>query len=125
VILVVMVFRWVGDYRENAAKQRAAAASQEQTPTPEPAEKGSGSASGGDAKTTDKTSAKPTIIIVDIEGLNFRPKADPKAKPIRGLSKGEELTLIAQKDTWYHVKASDGTKGWVTAAQGYTSIREP
>lgn len=126
VLLVVVVLRWVGDYRVKAAAAKDAAQSTEQTPTPTPSKEGSAKpGSGGGSKSTTKADTKATIVIVDIDGLNFRPKPDAKAKPIRGLDKGEELILIAQKDTWYNVKAADGTKGWITAAQGYTSLREP
>ncbi|NTU71907.1 MAG: SH3 domain-containing protein [Coriobacteriia bacterium] len=63
------------------------------------------------------------VGIAQIDGVNFRVKPSSSAKLIRGLKKGEEVTIILKEGQWYQVKDSKGKSGWVTANADYVAIK--
>jgi uncharacterized protein YgiM (DUF1202 family) len=64
------------------------------------------------------------VGVAKIEGVNFRVKPATSAKLIRGLKKGEQVTVILKDGQWYQVKDSKGKIGWVTASSDYVSLKK-
>lgn len=69
-----------------------------------------------------KTPPKKVVVVL-IEGLNLREQPLAVAKVIRGLSRGEQLHLLATGTGWYKVSDSKGSVGWVTANPLYDEVR--
>lgn len=69
-----------------------------------------------------QTSSKVVVVLID--GLNFRSEADAQAKAIRGLKKGEQLALIEKSSGWYHVRDASNKEGWVSANPQYLEVRD-
>lgn len=69
-----------------------------------------------------QSSSKTVVVLID--GLNFRKAADPKAVAIRGLKKGEQLTLLEKSSGWYHVSDVNKVEGWVSANPQYLEVRD-
>lgn len=63
------------------------------------------------------------IGVAKIDGVNFRTKPSSTAKLIRGLKKGEKVTILLKDGQWYQVKDSKGKTGWVTANADYVAIQ--
>ncbi len=81
------------------------------------------------ATTTTSPSTTPTVTVsgvgvTKIAGVNFRVKPASSAKLIRGLKKGEKVTVLLKEGTWYKVKDSKGKIGWVTANGDYVVVTE-
>lgn len=127
-VLFAVVTNWVGDYR--------AATDNKQSTTDQ---NGSGSTGGSEATTTpavqsdsaskdsEKSTANdapeppsPEILVVAVDGLNFRAEPTGQARAIRGLSKGEKLTLLATQGDWFKVRDPQGVVGYVTSNPTYT-----
>jgi len=131
-ILVITVARWYGDYRISATDkvieeatssvQGEGSEASDQEPT---AEENEPAASGSDSGSEEPEQAKPTskTVVVLTDGLNFRKEPKKGAAVIRGLDKGEKLTLIEEADGWYYVETSDGTKGYISASSSYSEIQ--
>lgn len=119
VVLVLLVMRWYGDYRIGQTERHGAAVEGTSTPGGDDATKTPDSKDG--AEKPAKPNGKSVIVLTD--GLNFRDQASPNAKVIRGLKKGEKLTLISEKPDWYEVQASDGVKGWISASATYSKVQ--
>ena len=64
----------------------------------------------------------PGVAVVKIDGVNFRTKPSSSAKLIRGLKKGEKVTVLLKDGQWYKVKDSKGKTGWVTANGDYVVL---
>lgn len=119
VVLAMVVSNWWGDFRSSSKTNAEATSTVDATITPS-AQEGSGqSAAGSSAEASGATSRTVTVLI---EGLNFRAEPDSTVAVIRGLKKGEKLTLIEKQGDWYHVKTADGKTGWVSANAQYTSV---
>lgn len=71
------------------------------------------------------TSTVSGVGVAKIDGVNFRVKPSSNAKLIRGLKKGEKLTILLKDGQWYQVKDSKGKTGWVTANADYVALQEP
>lgn len=120
--LLFTVLSFYGNYRE---AQEARLAPAETTATPD-------ATAPAEADTQPEDSAEPAegseepaesggqVVIVVIDGLNFRPKPSPDGAPIRGLSKGDRLTYLGTESGWYHVRDVEGTEGYVSANPQYT-----
>lgn len=109
VVLLVTVTNWWGDYKREAARQpeKITTSTVESTKT------------SGASK-----SSSATVVVVLIDGLNFRKKPASDAATIRGLKKGEKLTLVSKAADWYQVKDSKGTVGYVAAKPQYVRVEE-
>jgi len=70
------------------------------------------------------TAAAPTVLVVRTDGLNFRVKPDSTSEAIRGLEKGETLTVVTKDGDWYQVKTAKGETGWITDNPSYTSVQK-
>lgn len=88
------------------------------------------SAAPSQAKSAATTSSAPAtgtvtlgIGVAKIEGVNFRVKPATSAKLIRGLKKGEKVTVILKDGQWYQVKDSKGKTGWVTSNSDYVALQ--
>jgi uncharacterized protein YgiM (DUF1202 family) len=124
-ILCLVVWNWYGDFKRAPKNTAETTSTAEPSATPSPDKQGSGAgAAGGDAPASQAEQTQPTTIVTLIDGVNFRPKPDSTAKALRGLNKGETLTLIAKQGDWYHVTTSDGTDGYVTANPQYTTVQK-
>ena len=107
VILFITVSNWWGDYKREAARQpgKVSTSTVESTKT-------SGASNASTA----------SVVVVLIDGLNFRKKPAADAATIRGLKKGEKLTLVSTTADWYQVKDSKGTVGYVAAKPQYVRV---
>jgi uncharacterized protein YgiM (DUF1202 family) len=58
-------------------------------------------------------------------GVNLRSDPSTKNPPIGHLNAGETVTLLSEtpKASFYHVKTSDGTEGWV--GKKYLTVGQP
>ena len=105
IALGLVVMNWWGDYRTAGASKSPAT-----------------------TVTTSAPSAVPTVAVAgigvtNISGVNFRTKPSSSATLIRGLKKGEKVTVILKEGSWYKVKDSKGKTGWVTANGDYVVIQ--
>ena len=107
VILFITVSNWWGDYKREAARQpgKVSTSTVESTKT-------SGASNASTA----------SVVVVLIDGLNFRKKPAADAATIRGLKKSEKLTLVSTTADWYQVKDSKGTVGYVAAKPQYVRV---
>lgn len=110
-ILLVVVTNWWGDFK---TAQRA-------VPSKETTSTASTSATGAPKS---PAKAAPSVVVVMIDGLNFRVSPAGDAKAIRGLAKGDKLTFVSKKGNWYQVKDAKGAVGWVTADSQYTRLQK-
>lgn len=118
IVLFVVVMNWWGDYRTATAVLKGAKASSGAT-TSTVTSGGSGDSGATQPdKTTNGTSTK--VLLVAVDGLNFRAQPNSDSKSIRGLSKGERVTLLATVGDWYKVEDSSGVIGYITANPTYT-----
>jgi len=78
--------------------------------------------SAGDTSST-ATSTVLGVGVAKINGVNFRVKPSSSAALIRGLKKGEKVTILLKDGQWYRVKDSKGKLGWVTANGDYVALQ--
>lgn len=114
-LLVFLVSRWVADYRGTPPGKSGA----EATSTSGPA---GSQATTGQASTAsyNKTGAQRVEILMD--GVNFRTEPNSDADVVRGLNKGEILTLLKNQDNWYKCRDRDGVDGWMSSNPSYSKI---
>jgi len=113
------VYNWYGDYR--AAKEGPKTpASSEATGSAG----ATGTAPGGSNPGTVSGTKPVGTVLVLIEGLNFRAEPNKDSKLIRGLKKGESLTLIRTEADWHLVSDAQGVQGWISASPQYTEIKK-
>jgi len=105
-VLGFVVMNWWNDYKSAAATKNVAAVVAATTATPAPA------------------AAVTGVGVAQIDGVNFRTKPSSSAKLIRGLKKGEKVTVLLKEGSWYKVKDSKGKTGWVTANGDYVVLTE-
>jgi len=103
IVLGFTVLNWWNDYKSAAATKKVAVV------------------------TTTTGSTAPTVTVTGIgvakiDGVNFRTKPSSSAKLIRGLKKGEKVTVLMKEGTWYKVKDSKNKTGWVTANGDYVVL---
>lgn len=134
IALLIVVNRWWGEFRSSAATAPT-------NGTESSATGGEGASTGEtstqDSKDAEKTDTQPqpdakspadskssdkTVVIL-IDGLNFRESPSQDGNVIRGLDKGEKMTLVAEKSGWYQVKDSDDVEGWVYGSDKYTKVQ--
>ena len=108
-VLALVVFNWYGDFKTASL---TAAASKPTTQTVDA--NASGITTG---------SAGTTYAVARIDGVNFRVKPTSSAKLIRGLKKGETVTVLAKEGQWYQVKDKKGKTGWVTSSSDYVQLK--
>ena len=132
VVLVIagLVMNWVGDYR-SASKSATPA---KETPSGETtktedsstgdAESG-GDAASGDAGSSDGAAEQPAatkvVLVVEVDGLNFRKEPNSDSPAMRGLKKGERVTLLEDQGDWYKVLDEKDITGYITSNPSYTS----
>lgn len=108
-VITILVWGWLSEYR-----QAATLVGGNSSPTVD--------ATGTAGETS--ASAVPMVVVVKIDGLNFRKSADETAKSIRGLKKGDKLLLLKKQGKWYQVRDTEGVIGWVSANAQYTKLEE-
>lgn len=130
VVLGVLFFTVLGYWRDfRSAARTESPGSQPATEAP-PATSEEGSGEGQSAEKpaeqspADTPAAKPDVVIVLIDGLNFRTKPAGDAEVLRGLDKGEQLTLVKTQSGWYQVKDSDGKTGWISSNPDYSRVEK-
>lgn len=116
VVLVSIALVVRGWWTEYKAAPRP---SQETTQTAEPVDTVDEPQEEPDAAPAEEP-AKPVVLIVRTDGLNFRVKPDSTSEAIRGLEKGETLTVITKEGDWYQVKTEKDETGWITDNPSYT-----
>jgi uncharacterized protein YgiM (DUF1202 family) len=82
------------------------------------------SSAGNGQSATQAPQPSTKVVVILIDGLNFRTTNEPKAKAIRGLKKGEQLTLLEKSSGWYRVRDAAGVEGWVSANPQYLEVRD-
>lgn len=112
-IIGMVVWGWLGEYRQTGTEgvgaettssaEATAGAGAEQTASPAP------------------VSSTKTIVIL-IEGLNMRKEPATDSPRIRGLKKGDRVTLIKTEGSWHQVKDAAGNTGWISANPQYSKI---
>jgi len=65
------------------------------------------------------------VLVVLTDGLNFREGPDNDSIAIRGLDKGEKVTVVKKDDGWYQVTTDQGETGWITDNPSYTRTEKP
>jgi len=128
--LVITVNRWYGQYKTmsttnaSAGTTTTAPAKGEENPaeeTKDAANKDSTQEAPKESDGTPAESAKTVIVLTD--GLNFREDPSQDSNVIRGLDKGEKLVLIKKEGSWYQVRDSKKTEGWVSASPNYSKVQ--
>lgn len=105
VALIVLVNSWYRQFRTAPkAESRVATATVAATSTTAPAP------------------ANNTVVLVLIDGLNFRVKPDATGTSLRGLKKGEKLVVVGKTGTWLHVQDNSGAVGWVVYNPQYLRV---
>jgi uncharacterized protein YgiM (DUF1202 family) len=124
-VILLVVSGWWQDYREAVPGGRGVV-SEPTTASAEPAsdtdDEDSDDGDSKDDKDKADANADGPEVEVLIEGLNFRESPSPDGKRIRGLKKGDKLTLIKTESGWHQVRASNGDEGWVSGNPQYTKI---
>ncbi len=123
-VLVMVVQGWWRDYREASFRPAVSettptVSADDATDSPGPRE---GEGREGDAQPPAQQRQGTVRVLID--GLNFRRRPAADAKPIRGLRKGEVLTVLSERAGWYEVRSADGTKGWVSSNPNYTRLEK-
>jgi uncharacterized protein YgiM (DUF1202 family) len=126
--LAGLVMNWVGDYRSASTKGSApetSAQSSESTKSGDSDTAPSGGTSG-DQKPASETApenppAAKTVLVVDVDGLNFRAEPNADSPAIRGLRKGEKVGLLEDQGHWYKVVDKNGDTGYITSNASYTT----
>lgn len=113
VVLGVLVFTVRGWWTEYQSAPRA---STETSATAEPAADTDSTEDTG----ADADPAAKTVRVVLTEGLNFREEPDATGKAIRGLKKGEKVTVVKKSGDWFQVTTVEGETGWITDNASYT-----
>ena len=112
-ILLLVVSNWWGDYRRAASDSGSSSATQTVDAT-----------RGVSASSTSPASATATTGVVLIDGLNFRKKPETGATTIRGLKRGEKVTILVTNGDWYQVKDAKGVVGWIAAKSQYVRVEK-
>lgn len=89
---------------------------QADTPTEEREERGSSPAEPEDVQQTrDEALSSPAQTgVIRASRLNVRQQPSVAADRINVLSRGEQVTILSEKDDWYRIQAQDGElEGWV------------
>lgn len=89
---------------------------QADTPTEEREERGSSPAEPEDVQQTkDEALSSPAQTgVIRASRLNVRQQPSVAAERINVLSRGEQVTILSEKDDWYRIQAQDGElEGWV------------
>lgn len=115
-VLIGTVSRWWGDYRTSGAP----AGSGTTTSTAAPEGEGEPESAESDS---DEAAPETKTVLVLTEGLNFRKEPSRDSDVIRGLAKGEKMTLIKTESGWHQVEAEDGTRGWISANTTYSEVQ--
>jgi len=105
-LLVLTVRNWWTEYRAAAPKKGETTATAPATATPPP-----------------PATPGPTVSVL-VDGLNYREKPDATGKSLRGLKKGEKLTLVNQAGSWLQLRDAGGAVGWVTNNPQYLRIEK-
>jgi len=116
-VLVLTVTRWWREYKDAPSSS----ATTTQSALPPSASNKEGSTTPAQASKSGKST---DVVVVLINGLNLRKSPDSDAKAIRGLNKGERLTLIKTQGSWYMVKTSEGDEGWTSANPSYSKVEK-
>ena len=121
VVVAGIVMNWVGDYRAASSGRDGTAAT---TPSAQATSTaGSTGKPAGTSKPTPRTTkpaATTQVLLVKVDGLNFRSKPSDQSKAMRGLSKGERVVVISSEGNWYKVEDSKGVVGYITSNPTYT-----
>ncbi len=116
IVLAALLFTVRGYLRDYREAPRGP--STETTQTAEPASD-SQDAEGDEAEGESAEEAGERLEVT-IDGLNLRTKPDSTAEAVRGLKKGEIITVVDKSGDWYQVTTEKDEKGYITDNPGYT-----
>lgn len=122
-VIVMLLSNWWGDYRSAAGRTSSGETSATVNTTATPSASSVGKTGSGRTFTSATITSGKHVVIVLIEGLNFRIKPEPDATAIRPLKKGESLKVIGQRPGWYRAVDDHEVQGWVSANPAYTTTR--
>jgi len=120
--LVITVRGWWTQYKTAPPATGGVTATSEATATPgaaEPVE-----APPQEPAPPEEAPAEEQVLEVLTDGLNFRVDPDATAKAIRGLQKGETVTVLNKNGGWYQVRTEQGDTGWITDNPSYTRTKK-
>jgi uncharacterized protein YgiM (DUF1202 family) len=120
IVLFVIVMNWWGDYRA-ATAAKAEPGSTVTSSTTSGGTTNSDTSGSSQASAASDARTSPTVLVVSVDGLNFRQAPDGQSKTLRGLSKGDRLTVLGTEGGWYKVEDSKGVIGYITSNASYTS----
>jgi hypothetical protein len=120
IVVVVAFLNIMGDYRSAGDSSVDADSSVESTESAS----GSGDSTGTSEPSQPSEESLGTVTVI-IDGLNFREEASASGQLIRGLSEGDVLEYLDGEEGWYHVRASDGVEGYVSASEQFTVLETP
>ena len=106
--LLFVLNGWWHDYRQARPSRGSTESSSTATGTPVP----------------DRSTPAQGVAVAVIDGVNLRQQPDAASKSMRGLKKGERLTILAAQDSWYQVKDAAGKTGWVTSSSQYIRVEK-
>lgn len=116
-VVFFVVAGWLNDYQD-ATQQRETP--QGESPTATETVEPSGEATKPAKASSGAKADAPVVLVVKIDGLNFRKQPKSDGAPIRGLKQGEKVTLIGEEGSWLVVKDSKGVKGYISSNPQYT-----
>ncbi len=119
-LLAGLVMNWVGDYRDATKKDSGANAEATTTPAADGQNGTEAETPASDQESTQKSTSSAKILVVSVDGLNFRTEPSGQAKAIRGLKKGEKVTLLATQGNWYKIRDAKKVIGYITSDPAYT-----
>lgn len=123
-LLLFVVLNWFGDYRDAAGGSDAGAKGAGSTETTSTSETGDTSSETqeppAEERPADETAAAKGVLVVEVDGLNFRKAASGDSAAMRGLKKGERVDLLEDLGDWFRVRDKDGTVGYITSNSSYT-----
>lgn len=112
-VVCFVVAGWLKDYRD--ATQRSVVPQSQTSEASETVEPSEPAPASGDERAD-----RPVVLVVKIDGLNFRKQPKSDGAPIRGLKKGEKVTLVGKEGSWFVVRDSKGVEGYISSNPQYT-----
>lgn len=119
IVLAALILAVRGYIREYRDAPRTGSVDATQTSEPTDTESPADTPDQTDEAGAD-TNAPEERLEVTIDGLNLRAGPDSTADPIRGLKRGEIVTVQSKTGDWYQVTTEEDETGFITDNPGYT-----
>jgi uncharacterized protein YgiM (DUF1202 family) len=124
-IVLLIVVNIFGQYRTAQSQaDRAAPASSGVRVESAPSTGSKATSSATDTKQATATNApKVPVVVVIMDGVNFRESANNSSAVIEALNQGARLTWLATEGRWYKARDAKGRMGYVSANPTLTQKR--